>query len=733
MSDLRREKILSNLETEEFVGRSRELDALLRHAKGEGKTNALLLSSAPGFGASELLRQAYDQLFYEQGEVIPFYFALRKSDKTARATATRFLHSFLQQVVAFRRQERKILDAAGDVCELAEIAPPGDGYWIDRLIETCQIESRLNNDSAFVKTCLSAPLRALANGVRIFVMLDDLHTDAEFAGEIDLVGELNEIFSRSEVPFVFSGRRRFLFGEFAGEFETLAVKPLSFADAGLLAENLAARYGVKINEQTRDLLAVQFDGNPLFIKFLLQSAGEKKIALDSFQKVERLYANEIFGGKIAKFYDRIFDEITPKTEPQKHLLSLLFDAQSATEEKTHIETWQARMNLTDADFFRAMRLLNIHEIIRLTSNLVETMSETLVLNDYVAARFRLEIVLQNRALTVGETLTEFVKRAPRLMAEFYRKNSAIGLREVMDIFDCQEIPAQLLDYSLFKDELKGAPGAEVLKTLKAETEKIMLPQIIYTAHTVSFYPQFAQVTERERSAIALGFIESSYTDDDETVWIAAEIDSKLEAKKELTEFWCDRLEMVALICNFPKYKIWLVAPEGFSPDATDVLQSREAFGSSKKQVELLVEYLGAKDVLNEKIKANEYEMVVPMGEDTELIAAQTVEEIAKRHHFAPRAINQIKTALVEACINASEHSLSPDRKIYQKFTIENDKIVITISNRGLRLADKKAHEIEPHEGRRGWGLKLMKNLMDEVKFEQTDDGTRISMTKYLKK
>ena len=88
--------------------------------------------------------------------------------------------------------------------------------------------------------------------------------------------------------------------------------------------------------------------------------------------------------------------------------------------------------------------------------------------------------------------------------------------------------------------------------------------------------------------------------------------------------------------------------------------------------------------------------------------------------------------MVEACINATEHSLSPDRKIYQKFTVEDDRIIITISNRGLRLADKKATEVAPAEGRRGWGLKLMKNLMDEVKFEQTDDGTRISMTKYLK-
>ena len=317
------------------------------------------------------------------------------------------------------------------------------------------------------------------------------------------------------------------------------------------------------------------------------------------------------------------------------------------------------------------------------------------------------------------------------MARFYRKNSAIGLRELLSAFDCQSTPKSLLDYSIFKDEYKGAPIDEILKVIADEEAKIELPQIVYTAHTVAFYPPINQVAETERSAVALGFQECTYTDEDEIVWIAAEIDAKLEAEQELTEFWCDRLEMVALMCNFLRYNLWLVAPEGFSPEAIEVLRSRQAYDSSRRQVELLIKFLQVKNIVGEKLTANEYEMVVPMGEDTELIAAHAVEEIARRHHFPPKAINQIKTALVEACINATEHSDSPDRKIYQKFSIEDDKIVITISNRGLRLADKKAKEIKPDEGRRGWGLKLMRTLMDEVKFEQVDDGTRISMVKYL--
>ena len=500
----------------------------------------------------------------------------------------------------------------------------------------------------------------------------------------------------------------------------------------MLIENIARRRAVKINDQSRDLIAAQLGGKPAFIKSLFRAAVAGKINLDSFQKTERIYADEIFGGGLANFYDAIFNEIAPNIEIQKNFLGLLYDALTIEKGKMPIESWQRRAGLSEKEFYRAVNLLNTSEIIRLTSNRIEIMEENQILSDYLRTRFRLEVIMENRALVVGEMLSDFLKRAPQMMARFYRKSSAIGLRELMSVFDCQEVPSGLLDYSRFRSELKGAPPEEILKALQKANDKQRLPQIVYAAHTAAVYPPIEQVAEPERSAVALGFAECAYTDEDELVWIAAEIDSKLEATKELTEFWCDRLEMVALMCNFSRYRIWLVAPEGFAPEAVEVLKQRNALGSSKKQIALLIKFLHADDLVGEKIKPNEYEMIVPMGEDTELIAAQTVEEIARRHHFAPKAINQIKTALVEACINAAEHSHSPDRKIYQKFAVEDDKIIITIANRGLRLTDKKAREFTPDEGRRGWGLKLMKSLMDEVKFEQMDDGTRISMVKYLK-
>ena len=185
-----------------------------------------------------------------------------------------------------------------------------------------------------------------------------------------------------------------------------------------------------------------------------------------------------------------------------------------------------------------------------------------------------------------------------------------------------------------------------------------------------------------------------------------------------------------------------MAPEGFSDRAADFLNEQNAFSSSRQQIDLLSARIKFEVPLETTSRGDEYEMVIPMGADTEIIAAQTVEQIARRVNFRPEAINQIKTALVEACINAAEHSLSPDRKIYQRFVVEDDKLVVTVASRGVVPEQMSAENGQSGNGgngadqdrktRRGWGLKLIRTLMDEVEFERVDDGTQLSMTKYLR-
>ena len=58
-------RVLARVPRHDFVGRADELDRIVKHANAQSGRGLLLLM-APAAGCSELLRQAYDQLFNQQ-------------------------------------------------------------------------------------------------------------------------------------------------------------------------------------------------------------------------------------------------------------------------------------------------------------------------------------------------------------------------------------------------------------------------------------------------------------------------------------------------------------------------------------------------------------------------------------------------------------------------------------------------------------------------------------------
>jgi len=280
---------------------------------------------------------------------------------------------------------------------------------------------------------------------------------------------------------------------------------------------------------------------------------------------------------------------------------------------------------------------------------------------------------------------------------------------------------------------------EAAKQLDTETELFRLPQVFHVASCFAFNRGLGKIYDEERCVVAHGFEAGTYLDSHEIIWLVAEIESKLEVDLELAELWRNRLEALAAKTGFTRSRVWLISNEGFSNEACAILNQRGVFTSSRHQVTLLTtRIVGNHSRPKATSEADEYVMIVPMGDDNELLAAGIVEQIARRLDFRPEAVNQIKTAIVEACINASEHSYSPDRKIYQRFRVESDRLVVTVSSRGVVPGNLQAQIVEQgtvgdvSEDRRGWGLKLIKTLMDEVEFERVDEGTSLRMTKYLR-
>jgi serine/threonine-protein kinase RsbW len=735
------QRILSQVSRDEFVGRDAELQQIVGHASS-GR-HGLIIQAVPGVGAAELLRQSYDQLFARRGQPVPIHFAFR-SGETPPDAARRLFQSLLQQYIAYRRVDPSLCEAELSFHDLHELALPGDYELMSDFIEGFERERSGGHERDLMRFCLNAPYRLSAAGRTVFYLIDCTQLPTPSRDEAMLAQEMTVAIARLDRPYVIAGLRRQVAGLIHGtnhgydNREIIHLERLGDYDTRALIDSAARRYAIETNEPTRDLIAQQLNASPFFINGLIQAAQESKTPLTSFLNCQRLYVDELMGGRLHRHFSRILDAVIANPQTRKALLRVLFESASSGANKSSLWAWKKRLGVDAAEFERIVDALHVHELANSSGAFIEINAELDVWMDYLRAHYRLEVAGEARALVVATTLLDSLKRAPQAMARKYRREAALGLRELISDFNCQSVPASLFHYDRFAALHKGEDPDTVDAALDSEADLIRLPQIVHAAACNAYSTSIP--CDSERCAVAHGFEAADYTDENEIVWLAAEIESKLEASRELTAEWCDRLSTLARECGFERVRLWLVAPEGFSPAACKLLKTRAAYGSSRRQVELLTARIKSAARADAESQPNEYEMVIPMGADTELIAAHTVEQIARRMSFGPEAINQIKTALIEACINAAEHSLSPDRKIYQRFRVENDKLVVTVASRGVMPASLTSHNGQPvdtkeekENGRRGWGLKLIQTLMDEVEFERVDDGTLLRMTKYLRK
>ena len=128
------------------------------------------------------------------------------------------------------------------------------------------------------------------------------------------------------------------------------------------------------------------------------------------------------------------------------------------------------------------------------------------------------------------------------------------------------------------------------------------------------------------------------------------------------------------------------------------------------------------------------ELKLPILKDMELVATQTAEIVARHMDLSEEKTGEISMALIEACINAFEHSESKS-EVYIDFLIEEDQLTIKVidKGKGFDQSNVKIPKIESKlnsdERKRGWGIMLIKELMDSVDFESDHTGTTLTMIK----
>ena len=125
---------------------------------------------------------------------------------------------------------------------------------------------------------------------------------------------------------------------------------------------------------------------------------------------------------------------------------------------------------------------------------------------------------------------------------------------------------------------------------------------------------------------------------------------------------------------------------------------------------------------------------IPIHPNMELVAAHTASIIAEIMNFEETHIDEIQLAIIETCINAFEHSNSQDNKVTVTYVLTDDDLELKITDHGVGFGMDK-NEFLAGEARaeamqkRGWGLEIIREMMDEVEIDSSDGGTTITMLK----
>ena len=136
-----------------------------------------------------------------------------------------------------------------------------------------------------------------------------------------------------------------------------------------------------------------------------------------------------------------------------------------------------------------------------------------------------------------------------------------------------------------------------------------------------------------------------------------------------------------------------------------------------------------------KVSGEKYvDLAIPMLPEMELTATKTAEAIASSAGFSEEKTEEIKQALIEACINAFEHSDSEERIVRVSFEVDDVELTIRVADTGsgFDVDEARAEVVRKREAgvtTRGWGLKIMEELVDDFEVVSGAKGTVIKLVK----
>ncbi len=198
----------------------------------------------------------------------------------------------------------------------------------------------------------------------------------------------------------------------------------------------------------------------------------------------------------------------------------------------------------------------------------------------------------------------------------------------------------------------------------------------------------------------------------------------LAASETVVERLAHRLHLAGFIRG--EFGLFRRMEDQVMQDVVDYVHGREVEGSAAAELE--------RNLLEQSLWQHSddvrFEMTFPMAHEVELVAAKCLEQIGTNLKVDADAVGQLQIALIEACINAVEHTNESDRNLYLGVSVGNGQMEVSVESSGQEFVLWETGEpVGGSKSGRGWGIKLMKRFVDDVRFEKTRRGTKTILTK----
>ena len=136
------------------------------------------------------------------------------------------------------------------------------------------------------------------------------------------------------------------------------------------------------------------------------------------------------------------------------------------------------------------------------------------------------------------------------------------------------------------------------------------------------------------------------------------------------------------------------------------------------------------------------ELHIPSELGWERAAMDLAASVARRMGFPRDRIEDIRTAVSEATTNAIEHGHrgAPEQKVLVLLVPEGERLEIAVRDRSAvpiptdgGAAPDMASKVAGLSDARGWGIFLIKGLVDEVEFTSSATGNQVRMVVHVKR